>query len=166
MPCTGRTRQTGRGGVEHERPAADRGRHEQRRSVADRTEDEAVDAEAIAVDPTGCVAATGRREHHGARRRVEPEALQHHGAERTGRGSGPALLLERQRHGVGPVARQGVVPTELAERLVERGARRRRHDVRQAPLEQLAVLGVHQRSSPRSSRRRAMMLRWISALPP
>ena len=36
----------------------------------------------------------------------------------------------------------------------------------QAPLEQAAVLAVHQRSSPRSRRRRAMMFRWISALPP
>ena len=33
-------------------------------------------------------------------------------------------------------------------------------------LEEGEVVGVHQRSSPRSRRRRAMMLRWISALPP
>ena len=36
----------------------------------------------------------------------------------------------------------------------------------EAALEQLEVGAVHQRSLPRSSRRRAMMLRWISALPP
>jgi hypothetical protein len=38
--------------------------------------------------------------------------------------------------------------------------------VAQALLEELTLLAVHQRSAPRSSRRRATMLRWISALPP
>ena len=36
----------------------------------------------------------------------------------------------------------------------------------QAALEQLEVVALDHRSFPRSSRRRAMMLRWISALPP
>ena len=56
---------------------------------------------------------------------------------------------------------------ELVERGVERGARCARSVAwREAALEQLEVVAVHQRSLPRSSRRRAMMLRWISALPP
>ncbi len=61
---------------------------------------------------------------------------------------------------------EGFGPAELVEGRVEGRAGVLVDGVAQASLEQLEVLAVHQRSLPRSSRRRAMMLRWISALPP
>ena len=64
------------------------------------------------------------------------------------------------------VGGEGVLPAELVEGGVEVGARRRRGGVLDALGEELALLGVHHRSGPRSRSRRATMLRWISALPP
>ena len=64
------------------------------------------------------------------------------------------------------VGGQGVTPAELVEGGVERVAGVAAVAWPQALGEQLAVVGVHQRSVPRSSSRRATMLRWISALPP
>ena len=49
---------------------------------------------------------------------------------------------------------------------IERRAGVRLDGVAQAPLEHVPVVAVHQRSAPRSSNRRAMMFRWISAVPP
>ena len=64
------------------------------------------------------------------------------------------------------VERERVVPAELRDRGVERLAGVLLGGEAQAALEQFEVFAVDHRSFPRSSRRRAMMLRWISALPP
>ncbi len=61
---------------------------------------------------------------------------------------------------------EGVAPSQLVEGDIEGGTRLLGRGLSEAPLEQAALLAVHQRSSPRSRRRRAMMFRWISALPP
>ena len=86
--------------------------------------------------------------------------------ERGGGGVGEALVLEQEGDGGLRVDGQGVAPAQLVERGVEVVAGVRGGGVAQAPVEELAVLGVHHRSLPRSRRRLAMMLRWISALPP
>ena len=86
--------------------------------------------------------------------------------EGAGGGAGLALEGEQQRHRRPPVDLERVGPAQLGQGGVERGAGVALGGVAEAPLEQLQLLAVHQRSLPRSSRRRAMMLRWISALPP
>ena len=70
-----------------------------------------------------------------------------------------ALELEEDGDGLLRVLRQRVAPADLEQRRVERLAGVRLDGVAQAPLEDLPVPAVHQRSLPRSSRRRAMMLR-------
>ena len=67
---------------------------------------------------------------------------------------------------VGAVGAQRVAPAEVVERGVERRTVGGLGGVPDAALEQGALGRLHQRSAPRSSSRRAMMLRWISALPP
>ena len=62
---------------------------------------------------------------------------------------------------------QRVQPAELGERGVERRTRVRLGRVARGFARRARrSVAVHQRSFPRSSSRRAMMLRWISALPP
>ena len=83
-----------------------------------------------------------------------------------GRRVGTPLKLEEHRHRNAPVDLQRVTPTQLTEGHVELLPALALGCAAQAPLEELALGAVHHRSVPRSSRRRAMMLRWISALPP
>ena len=95
-----------------------------------------------------------------------PEGGADDGVEGRRRWRWPALLLEQGRHGRRGSAEQRLVPAELVEGAVEGRARGGPAGPAEAPLEQVALVVVHHRSAPRSSRRRAMMFRWISAVPP
>ena len=102
-----------------------------------------------------------RRQHVPRRRgHVEPERQGEHLVERGGGGVRRARQLEEEGDGLLRVDRQGIAPAELAEGR-RRGARRSapRAAWRRLRSNTLAVLAVHQRSLPRSSSRRAMMLR-------
>ena len=61
---------------------------------------------------------------------------------------------------------QRVGPPQIVECGVERRRRWSGRWRRAGSARTGEVLGVHHRSFPRSRRRRAMMFRWISALPP
>ncbi len=128
---------------------------------------EPADGEAGAVEPARRARGPERRQHEPGRvGDVQPEGAREHPVER-GRGAvARALHLEEDGHRRPGVLRQRVGPPERVERRIERRAGVRLHGVAQAPLEQRALGAVHQRSLPRSSSRRAMMLRWISAVPP
>ena len=73
---------------------------------------------------------------------------------------------KRTETAVAAVGVQRVGPSQIVERAVERGAARCLGGVPDAALEERPLRRLHQRSAPRSRRRRAMMLRWTSALPP
>ena len=77
-----------------------------------------------------------------------------------------ALEQKEGRHRRLRVQRESLVPPELEEGGVERLTAVGRDGMLQAPLEENAVGRVHHRSGPRSRSRRAMMFRWISAVPP
>ncbi len=77
-----------------------------------------------------------------------------------------ALELEEGRHRRVRVVGERVAPAQFVEIGVELSSGVTLCRRAEAALEQLEVGAVDHRSSPRSSRRRAMMLRWISALPP
>jgi hypothetical protein len=79
---------------------------------------------------------------------------------------GRPLCLEKQRDGRAPVGHQSIPPPELVERCVERLVAARLGGAADAASEELKLGRFHQRSSPSPSNLRAMMLRWISALPP
>ena len=81
-------------------------------------------------------------------------------------GGGGALEGEEGGDRLPRVVRQGVGPAQLEQGGIERRAGVRLDGVAQAPLERVPLRAVHQRSVPRSSSRRAMMFRWISAVPP
>ena len=61
---------------------------------------------------------------------------------------------------------QRVAPAEVVEGSVERRTSGCFRGVAHPALEERALRRLHQLSAPMSRRRRAMMLRWISALPP
>ena len=126
-------------------------------------------SDAPSASRPGGVDGPERGQHHRRRRRR---------AARRGRRRAPtssaddvrgrrALELEqRGDRGLGVHARASL-PAQLGERGVERRRRSWSSVACWRPVgEQLALGGVHHRSVPRSRRRRAMMLRWISALPP
>jgi len=128
----------------------------------------------MTLEATGAQAPDG---HAVAGRVPTPEAREHHGgvhSQRAGeddvkggrRGVGPPLLLEQRRHHSLAVGLQGVPPPELVEGVVERLAGVAGACLGKAGPKELELLAVHYASAPRSSRRRATMLRWISALPP
>ena len=79
---------------------------------------------------------------------------------------GRTLRLEEHGDRRRRIGRQRVTPTDVVQRGVERlgGARLGRTADRGG--ERLALRLIHQRSSPSARSLRAMMLRWISALPP
>ena len=95
-----------------------------------------------------------------------PSALARTTTQGRGRRRRRALVLEDGGDRRGRIGREGVLPAQLGQRGVEVGTRRRGRGVLDALGEELALLLVHHRSGPRSRRRRATMLRWISALPP
>ncbi len=64
------------------------------------------------------------------------------------------------------IGRQRIAPSEVVERAVEGLATPGLDGAGHAAREERELLVLHHRSSPRPSRRRAMMLRWISELPP
>ena len=99
-------------------------------------------------------------------RAVDAQGAAHDGVESRRGGVGHSLQLEERRHRCSPVDPQCVPPPELVEGVVEGLAGMARARLLQAGPEKLELLAVHQASAPRSSRRRATMLRWISALPP
>ena len=61
---------------------------------------------------------------------------------------------------------QRVTPADAVQDVVDPCPGVRGHGVAQRAPEQGEIVVVHQRLLARSSRRRAMMLRWISELPP
>jgi hypothetical protein len=125
------------------------------------------DREPRIVEPAGHRPPAERRQHDGRRQSdLEPQRGAQDVVERGGRDVRGALELEQDRHGGAPVDGERVLPAELVERGVERRAGVLRGGVAEAALEEVEVGAVHQRSFPRSRSRRAMMLRWISALPP
>ena len=79
---------------------------------------------------------------------------------------GAAMCLADSPHRRTPVCSEGVPPAEVVELGIERLRRVRDGRVPEAVAKELLLLIVHHRSAPRSSIRRATMLRWISALPP
>ena len=91
---------------------------------------------------------------------------EHDGFERRRRGVVRPLEFEQDRYRVALVDRERVAPTEVDERGVESGPGVHRGRVADAAGEERADVSIHYRSSPRSRSRRAMMLRWISEVPP
>jgi hypothetical protein len=145
------------GGGDHHRPVA----------PGQAPESRAAHGDALTGDRPRRVDAAQPGQHDGgAGGRVEPQGRQHDGVEGRRRGAGRPLPLEEQRHGGPWVVGQGVAPPQVVEGGVEGRSGVVAGGGLQAGGEQPALVGVHQRSAPRSSRRRATMLRWISALPP
>ncbi len=98
--------------------------------------------------------------------RVVPEGADHDLVERGGRAARLSLRFEEDGDRGLRVRRQGVRPAERGQRAVECGTVMICHRPLQALGQQLALDCLHHRSAPRSRSRRAMMLRWISMLPP
>ena len=126
------------------------------------------DAEALAVELTGCAPPAERRQH-------EPGRLA--GRPRRGRSSTTWSRLEDVTLAApwssksSDTAARGSIASASGQPSSARAASSAAPvcdsvGVAEAPLEELQVVAVHQRSFPRSRSRRAMMLRWISALPP
>jgi hypothetical protein len=92
--------------------------------------------------------------------------MQQHLIESRRRRVGRALRREQDAHRRLRVVGESVGPAQLEQHVVEGVGLGRGDRLVERRREELAVLLVHQRSAPRSRRRRATMLRWISALPP
>jgi hypothetical protein len=114
------------------------------------------------------VPATADRRQHDRRRAVElpTDGEGDDVVERRGRRTRFTLELEQPRHRRSLIERERVVPPQLPQRDVQRLARVLLRCIAEAAFEQLEVVPFDHRSFPRSSNRRAMMLRWISAVPP
>ena len=143
--------------------------HHERATAAGSAASEPGDREAIAVEGAGRgPAVDGGQEHGGVVVDLEPERVRSgRGPRAPDGGAGLALELEQQRHRRPPVDRRARRPAQLGQGGVELGSGAALGRMAQAACSNSSSsLGVHQRSLPRSSRRRAMMLRWISAVPP
>lgn len=77
-----------------------------------------------------------------------------------------AQQAKGERDGDVRLLREEFGPAEVAQGGVQRLSRRRSHRLAECLGEQMLFGGVHGYSLPRSSSRRAMMFRWISAVPP
>ena len=124
----------------------------------------------MSVLPTispGWVGSSETWEHHCLRGAGFNAKTRHHDIVESRRDRvGRTLELEESRNGALWVSGQGFTPPEIVERLVQNRGAVDRHRMTDAPVEERSLLWVHQRSVPRSRSLRAMMLRWISAVPP
>jgi hypothetical protein len=160
-------REVGGGDLYRYMSATGPGHHPSSGAVGQRRRPDAADHDGASDDPAGGEPFTERGQHRADRRApLQPQAGAEHGVECRGVGVGPAELFEQGRHRHGGIHRQRLVPSDLVKGAIEGGAAGGFAGVPKGPLEQPPVVRVHHRSDPRSRRRRAMMFRWISAVPP
>ena len=107
-----------------------------------------------------------RGQDDGGPTRARPQRGGQQPVERARRGVRRPEALEEDGDGGGAVGVQRIGPSQILQRGIERGTAGAARGVADTGHEEGALRGLHQRSAPRSRRRRAMMLRWISALPP
>jgi hypothetical protein len=121
----------------------------------------------VALELRGWSRVADRRQHHrGVAVELDPEREGDHAVERRRGDARLALQFEEPGDRSARIEGQRVVPPELGDRGVELGAGVLLGRSAQAALEQLEVVILDHRSFPSSSNLRAMMLRWISELPP
>jgi hypothetical protein len=149
---------------------ARRHRHDDPLGHLDPGRHRAVHDDAVALPSPGWRGTAGGREHQGgARLHLEPEGVGHHVVDDGSARSGGPERRERGRDGLCRGRPEDIGPAQLEQR---RGGLRRAPRLAQRTLEAGGqhgqVVGVEDRhaSAPRSSSRRAMMLRWISPVPP
>ncbi len=143
------------------------GHHQGRAGVGPRADGETEDGQPSALQHAGRGPGSWHREQEPARRGDgQPQCVTEDGGERRSVGVGCTLQLEEDRHRRPRVLGQRLVPPVPAEDGSEPRAGVGLQGVAEAPLEQIAVGALHQRSDPRSRSRRAMMFRWISEVPP
>ncbi len=147
-------------------PCTRRGHDHRPTSAADIGRARAPDHHRLSLQTTGRLARTERGQHRDHRFGGDPERIRDHDVECGAGRVGTAQHLEEDRDRRAPVGRQRITPSELLEGVVECLPRARRGGVSKALSEDMELALVDHASAPRSRRRRATMLRWISMVPP